>query len=175
MRDLPSYICIFNECQKPQSAFRTSDDWTAHILQERLLVEWVFCMHDPVRNTIESLLFANEDELDEYMNRVGPDQDDSKAVEQLPVYLQIIQRPKIRMFKNCRFCGSKPEGMDHLLEDPSLLDAALREYIGKHLHKLAIYLLPWDRYFGSFVLSNDTEEEKDIETDNKDISDNTKR
>ncbi|KAF8846476.1 hypothetical protein BDZ45DRAFT_546876, partial [Acephala macrosclerotiorum] len=141
IRDLAPYICTFEECDKPQHAFRTSDDWITHMVREHMLVEWICLMHTSgsTFSTAEELVFPSEDDYIQHMRQIHGD---SLAEKQLPMLAQISQRPVTDIFKFCQFCGGIPDSLEHLKQDPISMQQALQKHVGTHLQSLAMISLP---------------------------------
>lgn len=154
VRDLAPYICIFEECDRPQHAFRTSDDWITHMVREHIPTEWICLMHKSgsTLSTVEERVFRSEDD---YMQHMYQSHGDSLAKEQLLALARISQRPATDVFKICQFCGGVPDDLEALKQDPDALQHAIQKHVGTHLQSLAMISLPWDSSQPGSVVSSD--------------------
>jgi hypothetical protein len=146
MRDLAPYICVFENCNKPQHQFQTSNAWITHIMREHMPVEWTCFMHKSgsILSSTDKHVFRSEDD---YIQHMYQNHGETLAEKQLPTLAQLSQRATTDVFKMCQFCGGFPEDDPKILEskeDPDKLQHALQKHVRTHLQSLAMISLPWD-------------------------------
>ncbi|CAH0058637.1 unnamed protein product [Clonostachys solani] len=119
-KDLDAYVCLFDECDKPDKLFSHSSDWLRHMREHTLRWSCNSKAHRP-------LTFLTEDQ---YLDHVRQDHPRSLTEPQLRALAQRNSRPTVPMFNVCPLCGTD-EATD-----------TLEDHIVGHLRFLALKSLP---------------------------------
>ncbi|VUC32849.1 unnamed protein product [Clonostachys rosea] len=119
-KDLDAYVCLFDECDKPDKLFSHSSDWLSHMREHTLRWRCSSKAHSP-------LTFLSEAQ---YLHHVRQDHPRSLTEPQLRALAQRNARPTVPMFDFCPICGTDEAA--HNLED----------HIVGHLRFLALKSLP---------------------------------
>ncbi|CZR60318.1 uncharacterized protein PAC_10214 [Phialocephala subalpina] len=137
MKDLAPYICVFEECTKPQECFQTFSEWISHIQLEHAPLHWdCFApVHDP-----ES--FDSQDLYIDHMRSAHPG---TFADSQLLALAQMSARADSLLFDKCPFCNSLPQDVPGINPDqlPDMYQNALQRHVAQHLQSLALMSLAW--------------------------------
>ncbi|KAF4625405.1 hypothetical protein G7Y89_g12761 [Cudoniella acicularis] len=137
MKDLAPYLCLSNECDKPDEPFQTFSDWIAHIRNEHATLHWecLAPIHEPASFADQNL----------YMDHMRRFHSGSFADSQLPALAQMSARVESRIFSICPLCDHLPEGFvqerpdQHQQEDQN----ALQKHIAQHLQSMALISFSW--------------------------------
>lgn len=160
LKDIDPYICLFEDCNKPNECFKTVDDWLSHMQWQHTIV-WScqFPSH-------ESSIFKSKSEFERHMRRehVG-----AFTESQLPILAQKSALPASHtlgvpastrqgnsnisdLFEACPLCPFSWDGSDKAtgspagqLEAEEVTDSfakSIRDHLASHLELIALLSLP---------------------------------
>ena len=118
--DLDAYVCLFEECNKPEELYNHSEDWLKHMREHALRWRCISKSHG-------TLVFDSRAEYEDHMRgkHKGAFTD-----EQIRVLTERNARTIGPMFTSCPLCGAKEA------------KGSLEDHIVGHLRSLALKSLP---------------------------------
>lgn len=158
LKDIDPYICLFENCDKPNEHFRSVEDWLNHMKWQHTIV-W-FCP----ASQHKSELFNSDIGLEQHMRR---EHSKDFTESQLPILVQKCAQPSSDPFtalasqndevrsenmRSCPLCpfsvekaNAQPETDPSLLgaDDPTdIIDKLIRNHVAAHLESIALLSLP---------------------------------
>lgn len=140
LHDIDPFVCLFEDCVKPDKLYKTSNRWLKHLQDHRMTWSCMKPMHS-------HLQFATQEALRSYLQSAH-----SKNLSMAPIDMLLNRglRPLGAIFANCPLCGQvsgddkAPERQLATISVPSYDDnKLLHKHIENHLHELALLsLLP---------------------------------
>lgn len=188
LKDIDPYICLFEDCSKPNEHFRNVEDWLNHMKWQHTIV-WSCPAFDH-----KSTLFDSKDEFEQHMNQ---EHFATFTESQLPLLVQKSAHPASDTFsvltaRNnpaaaqsryecplCDFFVEKPDDQNN--SDSALLGAeiptnnpakVIQHHIAAHLESIALLSLPeQDNLDDDFSIARDSEGTKKNSTRQDDRDD----
>ncbi|RYP07570.1 hypothetical protein DL765_009120 [Monosporascus sp. GIB2] len=155
--DIEPYVCLFDECEKPNECFRTVEDWVNHMRWQHALV---WCCQAEGH---ETMMYHSKVDFETHMRL---EHHEAFTESQLPILIKKSARPSsdlftsvaldlrkgntvLDMFGVCPLCPFTvdPGGpsMSQSLEVERSIDAdskRIRDHIAGHLESIALLSLP---------------------------------
>ncbi|KAL6695212.1 hypothetical protein J3F84DRAFT_376418 [Trichoderma pleuroticola] len=128
--DLNPYICVYEDCDKPNGMYATTDEWKRHISNRHRVPRWycVACWPESVDPT--GFEFAIEEEWHDHS---VTEHDEENDEVDLPDMAEASRRRAVPPV-SCLLC----------FECTPLLQSETDGNIAKHLHSFALQTLPWE-------------------------------
>lgn len=132
--DLSPYVCLFDDCEPTQGAFRTSTEWIDHMQQEHMPQEWVCQAHGD-----EPQVFNLEDDYKSHA--IIQHGESHNHVQGLAL---INSRRVTTIFQTCPICGAIPKELANVSISLAEHQQSLQRHVGQHMQVLALLSLPRD-------------------------------
>ncbi|KAF7543166.1 hypothetical protein G7Z17_g10964 [Cylindrodendrum hubeiense] len=146
MADICPYVCIIEDCPKPDRLYVTRNEWAKHVEKEHQQ-----CWHCPPCTFPGKppLVFPSVDGL---LDHLRQDHSDTISERQHSTLVVDAARPVPPGISNCPLCDSTGPA-----DSPELTD-----HIAEHIHAFALWSLPWAKDSIQGESSEENDEHKDV-------------
>ncbi|RSL97519.1 hypothetical protein CEP52_010868 [Fusarium oligoseptatum] len=128
--DLSPYVCVYDDCDSPDSMYVTTAEWKKHIRDKHSRARWICdaCWQNSSRP--EKFEFDSQEEWHRHTLAEHGDEVDESDMPDLTELSQRTGVPPIA----CPLC----------VEDTSLRNPETDKHLAEHIHSFALQALPWD-------------------------------